>query len=223
MLHRLKLLAEVAFDPAALSASREITQVAQLWLLEARCAGGRRASCPMVHQYELHRHPRIRVRILVARCSCLTAPPWLCARGKNRKTGPATGSGSDVDAVSQKSDRLAHDEEAYAQTVASCCIEAGESLEDLRHLFARNADPRVVHVDPYARAAVPTAQEDAASRLGVLDRIAYQVAKDSTEEQAITQYRRIGRNHANAYALFQRYLFVLAASLPQHVIDAHRP
>src|SRR5580698_1112105 len=29
---------------------------------------------------------------------------------KNGKAGPATGSGSDVDAVSQNSDRLAHDE-----------------------------------------------------------------------------------------------------------------
>jgi hypothetical protein len=48
---------------------------------------------------------------------------------KNGKAGPATGSGSHIDAVSQNSDRLAHDEEADAQTVASRRIETGEGIE----------------------------------------------------------------------------------------------
>lgn len=50
--------------------------------------------------------------------------------------------------MAQNSERLAHYEEADAQTVALCGIKAGESLEDLRDLLTRNSGTRVVHVDP---------------------------------------------------------------------------
>src|ERR1700758_4990660 len=39
----------------------------------------------------------------------------------------------------------------------------------------------------------------------------------------ITQYRRTGRNRADAYAIFQRCGFVLATRLPQDLINAHGP
>jgi hypothetical protein len=39
----------------------------------------------------------------------------------------------------------------------------------------------------------------------------------------ITQYRRIGWNRADAYAIFQRCGFVLATRLPQDLINAHGP
>jgi hypothetical protein len=69
---------------------------------------------------------------------------------------------------------------------------------------------------------VPAAKKDATSRLGVLDCIADQVAQGGAEKQAIAQYRGIAGNHVDAYAPAQRSLFVLTASLPQDLIDAHR-
>jgi hypothetical protein len=123
--------------------------------------------------------------------------------------------------VAQNSDRLAHDEEPDAQTVTSCGIKPGESLEDLRHLFARDSNARVIHIDPDTRTEVPATKKDATSGLCVLDCIADQIAQGGAEEQAVTQYRGVAGNHVDAYALAQRSLFVLPASLPQDLMDAY--
>jgi hypothetical protein len=69
---------------------------------------------------------------------------------------------------------------------------------------------------------VPAANKDATSWLGVLDCIADQIAQGGAEKQAIAQYRGVAGNHVDAYALAQRSLFVLAASLPQDLVDAYR-
>ena len=145
------------------------------------------------------------------------------ARDENGKARPAAGSGGDVDAVAQNSDRLAHDEEPDAQAVASRDIKAGESLEDLGHLFARNSNARVVHIDPNTRTGVPAAEKDTTSWLGVLNCITDQIAQGGAKEQAIAQYRNVAGNHVDSYALAQRSLFVLAASLPQNLKNAYRP
>ena len=79
--------------------------------------------------------------------------------------------------MAQNSERLAHDEETDAQTVALCGIKAGESLEDLRNLFTRNSSARVVHIDPDPQMGVPAAKKDATSWLGVFDCIADQIAQ----------------------------------------------
>jgi hypothetical protein len=141
---------------------------------------------------------------------------------ENGKTRPAARNGGDVDAVAQNSERLAHDEEPDAQTVRSCGIKPGESLEDLRHLFARDSNARVVHIDPDTRSEVPATKKDPTSGLCVLDCIADQIAQGGAEEQAVTQYRGVAGNHVDAYALAQRSLFVLPASLPQDLMDAYR-
>jgi hypothetical protein len=75
---------------------------------------------------------------------------------ENGKAGPAIGSGSDVDAVSQNSDRLADDEEADAQTIVARGIKAGEGLEYSSHLVLGNTAPRVIHVDTGASAGLTT-------------------------------------------------------------------
>jgi hypothetical protein len=124
--------------------------------------------------------------------------------------------------VAENSERLTHDEETDAQTVASCGIQPGKGLEDFRNLLTRNSSARVVHIDPDSRTGVPAANKDATSRLGVLDCIADQIAQGGPEKQAIAQYRGVAGNHVDAYALAQRSLFVLAASLPQHLLDAYR-
>jgi hypothetical protein len=142
---------------------------------------------------------------------------------KIEKARPAAGSGGDVYMVAQNSDRLAHDEESDAQAVTSCGIKAGESVEDLRYLFARNSDTRVVHIDPDTRTRVPAAKKDAPSWLAVLDRIADQIAQGGAKEQAIAQDRGVAGNRVDAYTLSQRRLFVLAASLPQDLMNAYRP
>lgn len=64
--------------------------------------------------------------------------------------------------------------------------------------------------------------KDATSRLGELDRIAHQIAQGSAEKQAITEYRGVLGNRVNAYSLAQRGMFVLAARLPQDLLDPHR-
>jgi hypothetical protein len=69
---------------------------------------------------------------------------------------------------------------------------------------------------------VPAAKKDATSWLVVLDCIADQVAQGSAKKQAIAQYRGVAGNHVDAYAPAQRSLFVLAAGLPQDLLDAYR-
>jgi hypothetical protein len=143
------------------------------------------------------------------------------ARDENGKARPAAGSRGDVDAVAQNSDRLAHDEEPDAQAVTPCGIKPGESLEDLRDLFASDSNARVIHIDPGTRTEVPATKKDATSGLGVLDCIADQIAQGGAEQQVVTQYRGVAGNHVDTYALAQRSLFVLPASLPQDLMDAH--
>ena len=52
-------------------------------------------------------------------------------------------------------------------------IEAGESTENLRHLFFGNSDSGVVYVNPDARPPAPTTHDYAPPYVGVPDRIAY--------------------------------------------------
>src|SRR5580704_5376537 len=98
-------------------------------------------------------------------------------RGENGKARPAAGSGGDVDAVTQNSNRLAHDEESDTQAVAWCGIEAGESLEDPGHLFAGNSNTRVVHINPNTRTGVPAAKKDPTSRLRIFDCVTDEIAQ----------------------------------------------
>jgi hypothetical protein len=73
---------------------------------------------------------------------------------KNGKAGPATGSGSDVNAVSQNSDRLSYDEEADTQTVAPRRIKPGEGFEHSRYPVPGDTDSGVIYVDTDALADV---------------------------------------------------------------------
>jgi hypothetical protein len=70
---------------------------------------------------------------------------------------------------------------------------------------------------------VPATKKDSTSWLGVLDCIADQIAQGGAKEQAIAQYEGVGGDHVDAYALAPRSLLVLAASLPQDLINAHGP
>jgi hypothetical protein len=152
----------------------------------------------------------------------VSAPCSSRARDQNGKTGPAARSRSDVDAVAQNSDRLPHDEESDAQAVAWCGIKAGEGLEDPGHLFAGNSNTRIVHIDPDTRTGVPAAKKDPSPRLCVFDRVTDQIAQGRTKQQAIAQYRDVAGNGAEADALAQRSVCVLAASLPQDLMNAYR-
>jgi hypothetical protein len=114
------------------------------------------------------------------------------------KAGPATGSGSDVDAVSQNSDSLAHDEEADAQTIASRRTKTGEGMEHSGQLVLGDTDSGVIHVNTDALAGVTATEEDAATGLRVLDSVADQVAQNGTEKQRVALDRGAGRGRANA-------------------------
>ena len=91
----------------------------------------------------------------------------------------------------QNPERLAHNEEAHAQALASSGIEAGESFKDLRNFLARDSSAGVVNINSNTRAGVPAANKYAATRLSVFDRIADQIAQRGAEEQIFAQYRRI--------------------------------
>ena len=82
--------------------------------------------------------------------------------------------------MSQYSDRLAHDEEADAQTVASRRIKTGEGIEHERHLVPGNSDSGVIHVNTDAPAGVAATDENAATGLCVFDRVADQVVPRSS-------------------------------------------
>ena len=140
---------------------------------------------------------------------------------ENGKAGPATGSGSDVDAVSQDSDRLAHDEEADAETIASPRIKMGESLEHPRHLVPGHTDSGGIHVNTDALVGVTATDEDAATRLCVFDGVADQVAQNGTGKQCIALNRRAGRDRTNADSVCLRCNFALVGNLLQQRPDLH--
>ena len=140
---------------------------------------------------------------------------------ENGKAGPATGSGSDVDAVSQNSDSLAHDEEADAQTVASRRTKTGEGMEHSRQLVFGDTDSGVIHVNTDALAGVTATEEDAATGLRVLDSVADQVAQNGTEKQCIALNRRAGRDRTNADSVCLRCNFALVGNLLQQRPDLH--
>jgi hypothetical protein len=98
-------------------------------------------------------------------------------------------------------------------------IKTGESLEDPRKLLMGNSLPRVVHIDPDF---APAAKKDATSWLGVLDWIADQITEGGAKKKAIAKYRGVAESLVDAYALAQRSLFVLTASLPQDLLNAYR-
>jgi hypothetical protein len=103
--------------------------------------------------------------------------------------------------VSQNSDRLAHDEEANAQTIASRRIKPGEGFEHSRHLVPGYADSSVIHVNADPLVGVPATDENAATRLCVFDGIADQVAQNGTEKQSIALNRSASRDRTNADSL----------------------
>jgi hypothetical protein len=112
---------------------------------------------------------------------------------ENGKAGPATGSRSDVDAVSQDSDRLANDEEADAQTIASLRIKTGEGLKYSGHLVPGDTDSGVIDINTDALAGVTATDENVATGLCVFDGVANQVAQNGTEKQRIALNRGAGR------------------------------
>ncbi|WGD50305.1 hypothetical protein QA641_32585 [Bradyrhizobium sp. CB1650] len=116
-----------------------------------------------------------------------------------------------------------HYEQADAKALTPFGIEARKSLKNVREFVARNSSASIIHVDPDRRAVVPAADENATSRLRVLDCVADQIAQRSTEEQVVTQNRSITWNYPHAYALGQYRMSVLAPSLPQDVSDTDRP
>jgi len=144
-------------------------------------------------------------------------------RNENGKARSAARSGGNIDAMTQYSKRLAHDEETDAQTVALCGIKPGERFEYLRNLSIGNSYACVVHVDPDFRSGAPASKKDATSRLRILDGIAHQIAQRGAEEQTITEHGHAARNRTDGYSLAEREMFVLAASLPQDLPDAYWP
>jgi hypothetical protein len=103
--------------------------------------------------------------------------------------------------VSQNYDRLAHDEEANAQTIASRRIKTGEGLEHSRHLVPGYADSSVIHVNADPLVGVPATDENTATRLCVFDGIADQVAQSGTEKQSIALNRSASRDRTNPDSL----------------------
>ena len=140
---------------------------------------------------------------------------------ENGKAGPATGSGSDVDAVSQDSDRLAHDEEADAETIASSRIKTREGLEHPRHLVPGHTDSGVIHVNTDVLVGVTATDENAATGLCVFDGVADQVAQNGTEKQCIALNRRAGRDRTNADSVCLSCNFALVGNLLQQRPDLH--
>jgi hypothetical protein len=148
--------------------------------------------------------------------------PLRRACDEDGKARPAAGGRGDVDAVAENSERLAHDEETDAQTVALCGNKAGESLEDLRNLFAGDSSARVIHIDPDPGTGLPAANKDATSWFGVLDCIADQISQGGAKKQAFAQYRGVAGNQVDAYAPAQRSRLIFATSLPEHLMDGYK-
>src|ERR1700757_2018052 len=130
--------------------------------------------------------------------SSLVLPVSLCAVSgfvlsllgsfdENGKARPATGTGGDVDAMPQNSERLLHDEETDAEALALCGIKPSERFEDSRYLLVGDSNARIVHFDPNFRAGAPATKQHATSQFGVLDCIAHQIAQGGAEKQAITE------------------------------------
>src|SRR6266540_5112386 len=57
--HAVGCMTGITLDAAIWAMGGQITQVASLKRPRARCAAGRPAQSPMVHQYEIHRSPKV--------------------------------------------------------------------------------------------------------------------------------------------------------------------
>ena len=83
-------------------------------------------------------------------------------------------------------ERTTDDREPDAQTVTASGRKARERFEDSRQLVFRNADARVVYVDPDFGASAAAADQDAPSRLRISYGIGHQIAEDAAEQHRIT-------------------------------------
>jgi len=75
--------------------------------------------------------------------------------------------------VPQQADGVPYDEESNTEAIVPSRIEASESLKNLWHLFFRNTDSGVAYINPDARPAAPTTDDDAPPLLSVPDGIVY--------------------------------------------------
>lgn len=124
--------------------------------------------------------------------------------------------------MSEYSDRLAHDEESDAETIASRGIKTGEGLGHSGHLVPGDTDSGVIHVNTDALAGMTATEENAAARLSVLDGVADQVAQNCTEKHGVALNRGAGRGRTNVEPLLLSCDFVLVSSMLQQGAYPHR-
>jgi hypothetical protein len=118
-------------------------------------------------------------------------------------------------------DRTADDRESDAQTVAASGRKARERFEDSRQLVFRNADARVVYVDPDFGPAAAAADQDAPSGLCVSYGIGQQIAEDATEQHRITHYMGIRGNRSKIDAPLNGGIVVFVLQPPEQRPKSH--
>jgi hypothetical protein len=117
--------------------------------------------------------------------------------------------------MSEHGDRPSHDEEADAEPVTLCRIEASEGFEDCRDLLCGYTDPRVEYIDAYAISHVTAPQKNPATRFRKLYRIADQVAENRAEKYGIAHDRGCSGHQSNLNSLLQGSRFALLVDLAQ--------
>lgn len=74
----------------------------------------------------------------------------------------------------------AHDEQADAETIETRRVRPLKGVENLRQVLGSYAYSRVVNLDSDVVFDSPTANQDASTRLRILDGVAHQIAQDGS-------------------------------------------
>ncbi len=106
-------------------------------------------------------------------------------------------------------ERTTDDREPDAQAVAAFGCQARERFEDSRQLVFRNADTRVVDVDPDFGPLAATADQDASAGLRVSDGIGQEIAEDAAEQYRMAHDMAIRRHRSKIDAPLNGGIFVL--------------
>lgn len=87
--------------------------------------------------------------------------------------------------------------------VVGTSAHTSEQIENSRHLVTGNPYSSVVDFDTDDISGATAADENATSRIRILDRVAHQIAQNRTEKQPIALNGKTGRNHTKLDPFFR--------------------
>jgi hypothetical protein len=150
--------------------------------------------------------------------------------GQDRKARAAIELRPNLNPVPQQVDRAPHHEQPKTQAIGPCRIETVKRVEHLGQMIRRNADARIVNVDPDVEASMAASNQNSPAWRRVFDGVADEIMHNAVQEERIARDYGAGRAKAEAETLLPRSILVISAEpgeqrtkLNPHRLDAFRP